>query len=70
MFDTDMHLSFTHSESKKIFFTSDTHFNHDREWVFKARGFSNIKEHNDCLIKNINELVRENDILFHLGDFF
>ena len=30
-----------------LFFTSDWHFNHDREFVWKQRGFSSVDEMNE-----------------------
>ena len=54
----------------KIFFTSDTHFNHDREFVYSPRGFKTIQEMNGTLIKNWNETVGNDDDIYVLGDFF
>ena len=49
--------------------TSDLHLNHDRDFLYGKRGFSNIKEHNEYIISEINRLVKPTDILFSLGDF-
>lgn len=54
----------------KIFFTSDTHFNHDREFVYSPRGFKTIQEMNGTLVKNWNETVDNDDDIYVLGDFF
>lgn len=54
---------------KRVFITSDTHFGHQRDFVWKARGYSSVEEHDAGVIASINTVVRENDILFHLGDF-
>lgn len=54
----------------KIFFTSDTHFNHDREFVYSPRGFKTIQEMNRTLVKNWNETVGNDDDIYVLGDFF
>lgn len=54
----------------KIFFTSDTHFNHDREFVYSPRGFKTIQEMNGTLVKNWNETVGNDDDIYVLGDFF
>lgn len=59
---------FTHSEDSKIFFVSDTHFKHDREFLWGKRGFKNVDEHDETLIKTWNERVRPQDVVFHLGD--
>lgn len=53
---------------KTIWVISDTHFNHDKDFIYKPRGFSNIKEMNDAIITKWNETVKENDIIYHLGD--
>jgi len=59
-------------DKNKIFFTSDTHFNHNPNWeipLWKMRGFTSVTEHNDAIFKSINDTVKEDDYLFHLGDF-
>lgn len=52
----------------KIFLTSDTHFGHDREFLWGPRGFTNSQEHDEAVIKNWNETVGPDDIVYHLGD--
>lgn len=52
----------------KIWFTSDLHFNHDREFVYKPRGFNSVYEMNDALITNWNTLVSPTDDVYILGD--
>lgn len=52
----------------KIFVTSDTHFGHDREFVWGPRGFSSIEEHDAAIIANWNSVVGPDDIVYHLGD--
>lgn len=54
----------------KIFFTSDLHFNHDREFIYGPRGFKSVEEMNETLIKNWNETVTNEDDVYVLGDFF
>lgn len=53
-----------------IYFISDTHFNHDREFVYGPRGFKSVEEMNEALIKNWNETVTNEDDIYVLGDFF
>ena len=62
-------LKLTHNDSHKVFFTSDTHFNHDQKFIYETRGYKDRYEHNDALIAKINEVVRPQDTLIHLGDF-
>ena len=52
----------------KIFITSDTHFGHDREFLWGPRGFTNYKDHDEEVIRRWNEVVQEDDIVYHLGD--
>jgi calcineurin-like phosphoesterase family protein len=53
----------------KIFVTSDTHFNHNQDFIFKRRGFDNVDTMNDSIINKINDVVGTDGILLHLGDF-
>lgn len=51
-----------------IYLTSDLHFNHDREFIWKARGFTSVQEMNEEIIKRHNALVRPDDDVYILGD--
>lgn len=51
-----------------IFVTSDLHFCHDRDFIYKKRGFSNISEHDEAIIENWNKVVKWNDTVYILGD--
>lgn len=53
---------------KKIWFTSDTHFGHIKDFLWSPRGFDSIEEHDEMIIKNWNELVAPDDDVYHLGD--
>lgn len=52
----------------KIWVTSDWHFNHDREFIWKARGFSSVQEMNEEIVKRHNSVVAPNDVVYVLGD--
>jgi calcineurin-like phosphoesterase family protein len=59
-----------------IWFTSDTHFGHTNiagpkvsVWKNGYRNFNSVQEMNDALVTNINKIVGEDDILYHLGDW-
>lgn len=52
----------------KIFVTSDTHFGHDREFVWGPRGFTNYVDHDNEVIRRWNAVVGPDDIVYHLGD--
>ena len=51
-----------------IWLTSDFHFGHDREFVWKARGYSSVEEMNEIQIKKFNSLVQPDDTVYILGD--
>ena len=51
-----------------IWITSDLHFNHNKEFIYKARGFDNISQMNEAIIENINDRVTYEDDLWILGD--
>lgn len=61
-----------------IFFTSDTHYAHKNicigvsKWDDKeksCRNFQTLEEMNELIVNNINKYVKEDDILYHLGDW-
>ena len=52
----------------KIWLTSDLHFGHDREFIWGPRGFKNVNEMNEAIIKNWNAVVAPEDEAYVLGD--
>ena len=52
----------------EIFLTSDTHFGHRPEFLWKPRGFSSVEEMDEAIIENWNKIVKPNDMVIHLGD--
>ena len=54
----------------KIYFTSDFHFMHDKDFIYEPRGFSSVHEMNETIIKNFNEVMDWTDTLYILGDCF
>lgn len=65
-------------KGQQLFFTSDTHYSHSNicsattNWSVGngyARQFDSLEDMNQRLVDNINNMVGENDILIHLGDF-
>lgn len=52
----------------KIFVTSDTHFGHDREFLWGPRGFTNYVDHDNEVIQRWNAVAGPDDIVYHLGD--
>ena len=52
----------------KIYLTSDLHFGHDKEFVWKARGYNSVWEMNEDIIQKWNSIVDDDDIVYVLGD--
>lgn len=52
-----------------IWFTSDTHFNHERVLTLSNRPFKDVAEMEDVLVANWNARVQQGDTVYHLGDF-
>ena len=57
-------------DGQKIWFTSDLHFGHRNIIRFCNRPFVDIKEMGQKLIENWNYCVKDDDIVFVLGDTF
>ena len=51
-----------------IYLTSDTHFGHDREFLWGPRGFKSSAEHDEAIIANWNNVVGPEDDVYILGD--
>ena len=51
-----------------IYITSDWHFSHERDFIFKPRGFDNQNEMNNAIIENYNAIVKDDDDVYCLGD--
>lgn len=52
----------------RLYFTSDLHFCHDREFIWAERGFKSVSEMNETIIRNWNSMIDENDDCYVLGD--
>lgn len=52
----------------KIYFTSDTHFCHNKDFCYEPRGFKTIEEMNEKIFNNWNSIVTDEDDVYHLGD--
>ena len=67
----------------KIWITSDTHYGHKNicrsttDWrmpdgsipISQTRDFSSLEKMNSVIVNNINEVVGQDDVLIHLGDW-
>lgn len=56
-------------KSENLWFCSDMHFRHDRDFIWSRRGFANVNEQNNILVQRWNERCNMDSIVFHLGDF-
>jgi calcineurin-like phosphoesterase family protein len=69
--------------TKNIWITSDTHYNHKNicrgitAWrtpdgsipIDDTRDFPNLEKMNSAIVNNINNVVMQDDVLIHLGDW-
>jgi calcineurin-like phosphoesterase family protein len=69
--------------NRKVWITSDTHYNHTNicrgvtKWRMldgsvpeaQTRDFMNLDKMNASIVNNINEVVGQDDVLIHLGDW-
>jgi calcineurin-like phosphoesterase family protein len=65
-------------KNQNLFFTSDTHYGHTNicrattSWKDAdnvTRDFKSLEHMNAVLVDSINQIVREDDVLIHLGDW-
>lgn len=54
---------------QKFWVTSDEHYFHRKIIKYCNRPFDNVEEMDEQIIKRNNEVVRNNDIVYHIGDF-
>ena len=52
----------------KIYFTSDLHFGHDKDFLWRPRGFTSSREHDETIIRNWNLKIKPEDTVYILGD--
>ena len=52
----------------RIFLTSDLHMGHDREFVWKVRGYDSVQAMNLAQVQKWNETVEDEDDIYALGD--
>lgn len=53
----------------RLFFTSDEHYGHRRVIDLCARPFVGSEHQTEELVRRHNDVVRSDDVVFHLGDF-
>ena len=52
----------------QIWVTSDWHLNHNKEFIYKARGFETVSDMNKAIMQNHNQSVAMDDHIYVLGD--
>lgn len=71
------------ADDRKVWITSDTHFGHTNicrgitNWrlpddsipIDETRDFPDLDKMNDTIVNNINEIVGQDDVLIHCGDW-
>lgn len=58
-----------YNDDMAIWFTSDTHYGHESIIRHCDRPYKSVGEMNYDMARRWNELVSEDDIVYHLGDF-
>lgn len=51
-----------------IYVTSDLHFYHNKSFIYEPRGFKNVYDMNEEIIKNWNKIITPEDDVYILGD--
>ena len=51
-----------------IYLISDTHFGHNKPFIYADRGYKDVSEMNKDLIEKWNATVNPEDVVYHLGD--
>lgn len=64
-----MIVNINKKDLKNIWFISDLHFCHDKDFLYSPRGFSSIQEHDKNIINNWNSIIKTTDEVYCLGDF-
>lgn len=52
----------------KIYLISDSHFNHNKNFIWGSRGYGSVRDMNEVLIARWNMTVNPEDDVYHLGD--
>lgn len=51
-----------------LYIFSDLHLGHDKEFIYKSRGYKSIDEHDNAIFEKWNSFANEETIGFSLGD--
>jgi calcineurin-like phosphoesterase family protein len=61
-------FNITESPELTVHFMADPHLDHNKNFIWESRGYSSADHHTSDIINVTNDCVRENDILFMIGD--
>jgi len=61
-------LKINTTQYKNIWFTSDWHLGHNKDFLYRPRFCASRDEHVEWLISRINEIAKPDDLIIHLGD--
>ena len=61
-------LKFIQSNNRKVFWTSDWHAFHKRDFVWESRGYKSAEDHTSFIRDKVNEIVKPNDVIINVGD--
>lgn len=50
------------------FYTSDWHLGHNKDFIYEARGFETIEDHDEAIFRNLHDMLSCDDTLYMLGD--
>lgn len=51
-----------------IWVSSDLHFFHNKGFIYESRGFKSVEEMNAAIVKRHNQVVKDDDEVYWLGD--
>ena len=52
----------------ELYITSDTHFCHVKDFLWRPRGFECVEDMNETIVENWNSIIGKEDTIYHLGD--
>lgn len=61
-------MTTVYTPESRVWITSDLHLNHNKPFIWQARGFNSVQEMNQTIIKNLQEVIKPTDELYICGD--
>lgn len=53
---------------RPLYFASDFHFDHNKDFIYKPRGFDSVSNYNEWVLNSLSKIPKD-AVLFYLGDF-